>query len=125
MAPACGIVDASTKVSVAGLRASADSGATAYSAKPPLSPRLSPYTSSPGRNVVTPGPTAATRPAMSEPSTRRAGRRMPPMRAYAGEPTRHSQSERFTDVASTSTSTCFARGVGTARCSRRSTSGGP
>jgi hypothetical protein len=39
---ACGIDDASTKVSAAGLMARTDSGAIAYSAKPPLSPRLSP-----------------------------------------------------------------------------------
>ncbi len=72
---------ASTKLSPAGLRASADSSATAYSAKPPFSTRLSPYTSSPGRKRATPSPTSATRPAMSEPSVGRAGERRPPMRA--------------------------------------------
>lgn len=42
IAPACGIVDASTKVSPAGFSANADSGAIAYSAKPPFKERLSP-----------------------------------------------------------------------------------
>jgi DNA-binding Lrp family transcriptional regulator len=37
------------------------SGAIAYSAKPPLSMMLSPYTSSPGRNRATAGPTTSTR----------------------------------------------------------------
>ena len=78
--PACGIVEASTKLSSAGLTASADAGATAYSAKPPLRLRLSPYTSSPGSKAVTPSPTASTSPAMSDPSVRRRGRRSPPMR---------------------------------------------
>ena len=42
MAPACGIVDASSKGRSGGLGASTDSGTTAYSAKPPFSARLSP-----------------------------------------------------------------------------------
>jgi hypothetical protein len=42
--------------------------------------------------------TASTRPAMSEPSVRRAGARSPPIRAYSGAPRRHSQSDKFTDV---------------------------
>ena len=73
IAPACGMVDASANVSPAGLSASTDTGASAYSAKPPLSARLSPYTWSPGRNRVTPGPTSSTTPAMSDPRVRRAG----------------------------------------------------
>ena len=106
------MVDASANVSSAGLRARADSGATAYSAKPPISARLSPYTSSPGRNRVTPSPTSSTTPAMSDPSVRRAGARSPPIRAYAGDPRRPSQSLRLTEVAATFTSTCPAAGVG-------------
>ena len=125
MAPACGIVEASANVSSAGLWARPDSAATAYSAKPPLSARLSPYTSSPGRNRVTPSPTASTHPAMSDPSVRRAGARSPPSRAYAGEPRRVSQSLRFTDVAATRTSTCPEAGDGIGTSSTRSTSGGP
>ena len=74
---------------------------------------------------MTPAPTASTRPAMSEPSVRRAGARSPPMRAYSGEPRRHSQSLRLTDVAATLTSTCPAAGDGTGTSSTRSTSGGP
>ena len=46
-------------------------------------------------------PTSSTTPAMSEPSVRRAGNRSPPIRAYAGDPRRHSQSLRLTDVAAT------------------------
>ena len=62
---------------------------------------------------------------MSEPSVGDAGARNPPMRAYSGEPRRHSQSLRFTDVAATRTSTCPAAGTGTGTCSMRNTSGGP
>jgi hypothetical protein len=125
IAPACGIVDASAKFSAAGFRASTDSGAIAYSAKPPLRLRLSPYTSSPGRNRVTAGPTASTHPAMSEPSVRRAGERSPPMREYSGEPRRVSQSLRLTEVAAILTSTCRPAGDGLGRFSIRNTSGGP
>src|SRR6185369_3921009 len=123
--PACGIVDASAKVNSAGLRASTDSAAIAYSAKPPLRRRLSPYTSSPGRNRVTAGPTASTHPAISEPSVRRAGERSPPMREYRGEPRRVSQSLRLTEVAAILTSTCPAVGDGLGSCSIRNTPGGP
>ena len=42
IAPACGMVDASANESAVGLTESADSGASAYSAKPPISARLSP-----------------------------------------------------------------------------------
>ena len=45
---------------------------------------------------------------------RREGRNSPPNRAYAGQPRRPSQSLRLTDVATTRTSTCPARGDGTA-----------
>jgi len=65
----------------AGLGANTDSGASAYSAKPPFNARLSPYTASPRRSPVTPGPTSSTTPAMSDPSVRRAGERRPPIRA--------------------------------------------
>ena len=81
IAPACGTVEACANVNAGGLWANTDSGATAYSAKPPLSARLSPYTSSPARNRVTPSPTASTTPAMSDPSVRRAGERRAPIRA--------------------------------------------
>src|SRR5918997_3114217 len=125
IAPAWGMVDASANVSSTGLWASAESAATAYSAKPPLSERLSPYTSSPGTNRVTPSPTASTRPAMSEPRTGSAGARTPPMREYSGEPRRVSQSLRLTDVAATWTSTWPAAGDGTGTSSTRRTSGDP
>jgi hypothetical protein len=97
----------------------------AYSAKPPFNARLSPYTSSPTANPVTPGPTASTQPAMSEPNVRNAGVRSPPMRAYIGDPRRHSQSLRLTDVAATRTRTCPAAGDGTGTSSTRNTSGPP
>ena len=119
------MVDASTKVSWAGLWASADSGASVYSAKPPFSLRLSPYTSSPGRNRVTPSPTSSTRPAMSDPSVRQAGNRSPPIRAYAGDPRRHSQSLRLTEVAAIFTRTWPAAGEGIGTSSTRSNSGDP
>ena len=125
IAPACGMVDASANVSWVGLWASADSGAIAYSAKPPISARLSPYTSSPVRNRVTPCPTSSTTPAMSDPSVRRDGERSPPIRAYAGDPRRPSQSLRLTEVAATFTRTCPAAGDGTGTSSIRSTSGDP
>ena len=125
IAAACGIAAASAKVSSSGLWASADSGATAYSAKPPFSWRLSPYTSSPTPKRVTPEPTASTRPATSEPSVRRAGVRSPPSRAYSGAPRRHSQSERLTDVAKTLRSTWFVVGDGVGTSSTRNNSGGP
>lgn len=41
----------------AGLRVSTDYGASAYSAKPAMNWRLSPYTASPTRSQVTPSPT--------------------------------------------------------------------
>ena len=62
---------------------------------------------------------------MSEPSTLRAGVRSPPIRAYIGLPRRHSQSERFTDVALTLTRTWPGPGDGTGMFSTLSTSGGP
>ncbi len=99
------MVDASANVIWAGLWANTDSGATAYSAKPPFNARLSPYTWSPGWNRATPAPTASTTPAMSDPSVRRAGERSPPIRAYDGDPRRHSQSLRLTDTATTFTRT--------------------
>ena len=125
IAPACGMVDASANVSPAGLRISTDSGASAYSAKPPISARLSPYTSSPTPNPVTSSPISSTTPAMSDPSVRCAGPRRPPIRAYAGLPVRHSQSLRLSDVAATFTRTCPAAGEGMATSSTRRTSGDP
>ncbi len=86
---------------------------------------LSPYTSSPTANRVTPAPTASTTPAMSDPSVGRAGRRGPPIRAYTGEPWRHSQSLRFNDVAATLTRTWSLPGSGIGTSSTRSTSGPP
>jgi hypothetical protein len=117
--------DASANVSSAGLWASADSAAIAYSANPPINARLSPYTSSPGPNRVTSVPMASTHPAMSEPSVRFAGVRSPPMRAYSGEPVKPSQSLRLTDVAAILTRTCPASGVGIGTSATRSTSGEP
>ena len=99
IAPACGMVEAWTNESSAGFATSADSAATAYSANPPISARLSPYTSSPSRKRLTPGPTASTTPAMSDPRIRRRGRRSPPIRAYPGDPVSPSQSLRLTEVA--------------------------
>ena len=87
------------KVSWPGLRASAASGASMYSAKPPFSPRLSPYTSSPvGTGSPFPDIVDQARD-VPERSVRRAGNRSPPIRAYAGDPRRHSQSLRLTEVA--------------------------
>ena len=82
--PDCGSVEASTKPSDGGFRASAVSGATANSAKPPFRPRLSPYTSSPTENRVTPGRPPSRGRRCPSPSTGRAGLRRPPKRAYAG-----------------------------------------
>ena len=67
----------------------------------------------------------STQPAMSEPSVRRAGARNPPMRAYSGEPRRHSQSLRLIDVAATLSNTCPAPGDGVGTSSIRNTSGDP
>src|SRR5580765_1654207 len=125
IAPACGMVDAWANVRAAGLSASTETGASAYSAKPPLSARLSPYTSSPGRNRVTPGPTSSTPPATYDPRVRRAGRVRPPIRAYAGDPRRHSQSLRLTDVAATFTRTWPAAGEGIGTSATRKTSQDP
>ena len=100
-------------------------GIVTYWAKPPIKSRLSPYTSSPTRKRLTPDPTACPRPAMSDPSVRRPGRRRPPSRAYIGIPRKHSQSERLTEVATISTSTCFGPGVGVGTSSTRRTAGGP
>ena len=62
---------------------------------------------------------------MSDPSVRCAGERSPPIRAYAGDPRRHSQSLRLTDVAATCTRTWPAPGAGIGTSSMRSTSGDP
>ncbi len=112
IAPAWGMVEAWAKVSSAGFATRDDSAAIAYSAKPPINARLSPYTSSPGWSLVTPSPTSSTTPAMSEPRTRRLGFRSPPIRAYPGEPVRPSQSLRLIDVAAICTRTCPAAGRG-------------
>ena len=56
---------------------------------------------------------------MSDPSVRQAGNRSPPIRAYAGDPRRHSQSLRLTEVAAIFTRTWPAPGVGTGTSSTR------
>jgi hypothetical protein len=47
------------------------------------------------------------------------------MRAYSGDPRRHSQSLRLIDVAATLISTCPAAGDGVGTSSIRNTSGDP
>ncbi len=69
-----GTAAACTTVRFFGLGASLSARARTYSAKVP-SP--TPNTSSPGRRVVTPAPTASTRPATSRPRTRFLGARTP------------------------------------------------
>ena len=125
MTPDCGMTEASTKDSPGGLGARTSAGATQYSAKPPFWRRLSPYTSSPGANAVTPSPTASTIPATSEPSTGRGGRHGPSTREYAGQPRSVSQSERLTEVARTRSSTSPGPGSGVGTSVTRSTSGPP
>ena len=70
--PASGIAAACSKLRLAGLRSTTSVRAHTYSAK---APSASPYTSSPGWSVVTPGPTASTTPAKSRPPN--LGRRAP------------------------------------------------
>ncbi len=67
---------ACSKARLAGLRASAFSGARAYSAYAPV-PMPMPYTSSLGENLVTALPTASTTPARLMPATGFLGARSP------------------------------------------------
>src|SRR5712691_49072 len=77
-------------------------------------------TRSPGLRSLTPGPTAATTPEGSTPST------CGSLTGTAYAPARTTRSSvRFTDTARTSTSTSSASGAGVGTSSRRITSGGP
>ena len=100
-------------------------GRATYSAKPlvrtgrgPRRPR------SPGRNRVTPGPTASTTPATSMPSRGFLRSRAGPMkrRAKLGRGSRPSRSARLTDAAWTRTSSSSSPGIGRATSSSRTTS---
>ena len=86
---------------------------------------MSANTSSPGLKRVTLRPVAATRPAMSDPSTWCRGRNGPPMREYSGLPRSTSQSEAFSDTARTFTSTWPSPGTGMSVSVSRSTPGPP
>ncbi len=123
VSPASGIPAASGWPIPAGLRAKCREGAVTYSAKPPPNRgKLGiPYTSSPGRSVVTPKPTASTVPETSQP------------RVKGGSPSSQARpwpalvlvSTGFTPAACTRTSTSVGPGSGRSVRVIRRTSGPP
>ena len=107
-----------------GLWASADSGATAYSAKPPRN-RGCRHKHHRQDEIGDSGSDSSTCPAMSEPSVRCRGARSPPIRAYIGVPGQPLPVRAVDRSRDNPDSTWFAPGDGIGTSSTRSTSGGP
>ena len=126
MPPACGKHEAISSESPSGTRTMSETGTQAYCANPPRTMTRSPMTLSPIENPEAFTPSLSTTPTMSDPRTSRFGRKRPPTsRAYSGDPTRYSQSERFTAQASTLTLICAFPGSGIGMSARQRCSGPP